>query len=119
MTGKMRREEKKERNDLLDDQRKRNLCHSIFSSIIFSLVNGYSEENHGRFGPPYIYMCVEREQVEEEGRKQDETWKGYRTATIRADQKPVGALIRISVMKFNALFFARGYKCKIVCDLRR
>lgn len=116
VTGKLRRKEEKERNDLLDDQRKRKLYHTSFSSIIFSIVNGYSQENHGRSGPPYIYMHVCGEGTSGKRRKRAE-WKGYvRTATIRADQKPVGALVRILVMKFDALFFARGYKHKIVFD---
>lgn len=47
--------------------------------------------------PVYTCAYVEKERAEEEGREQNETWKGYvRTATIRADQEPVGALVRIS-----------------------
>lgn len=46
-----------------------------------------------------MHIC--REGTSGRRREENETWKGYvRTATIRADQKPVGALCISNSMRF-------------------
>lgn len=73
-----------------------NYVVKLFPLSFLSIVNGYFQENYMVALDHPVYTCayVEKEQAEEEGREQNETWKGYvRTATIRADQEPVGALV--------------------------
>lgn len=93
MTGKLRGEEEKGRDKLKEEITSLNffLYHFfLLSMVIFKKITWTVALDH----PIYTCAYVEKEQAEEEGREQNETWKGYvRTATIRADQKPVGALV--------------------------
>lgn len=69
-----------------------------------------------RFGPPYTYIHVRGEGTSRRRRKRARwnvegiSYRNYQGRS-KACRCPC-----ISVMKFDALFFAREYKCKIVSD---